>query len=137
MVDKRARAPAPQSMPPPQFSVQGHAQAGGIGPTGFPHGGSTGAGEGGSSSNTLEFLVPKEQAGAVIGKGGQGLRDIRQETVSSDSDLIWCGVVCCCGVCVRQCVWTVSVCVCAWRLEKRRYFSTENYDVAPHITTHQ
>lgn len=30
--------------------------------------------------NSIEFLIPKEQAGAVIGKGGVGLRDIRQET---------------------------------------------------------
>ena len=35
-----------------------------------------------NSGNSIEFLIPKEKVGAVIGKGGQGLREIRQETVS-------------------------------------------------------
>lgn len=39
-----------------------------------------GGASGYSTMKTLDFLIQKDQAGALIGKGGQGLRDIRQET---------------------------------------------------------
>jgi hypothetical protein len=89
VVDKRGRAPAPQapSMFAPAMGPGQQQQQAGFPPPSsslsLPLPPQQGAGVLGDSAHTMEFLLPKEQAGAVIGKGGQGLRDIRQETVSS------------------------------------------------------
>lgn len=45
------------------------AHSGSSGSTGFPDG-----------SRKLEFFIPRETVGGIIGRGGQGLRDLMQET---------------------------------------------------------
>jgi hypothetical protein len=86
VVDKRSRAPPPQA--PPAFNPVGAPYGQSIaGPPSFNH--HSGSSDGHMSSqkqdsgNSMEFFIPKDQVGAVIGKGAQGLRDIRQETVSA------------------------------------------------------
>ena len=81
-MDKRSRALPPQA--PPAYSSMGAPYGLSLvgPPTPNTHSGEPKKQDNG---NSIEFYIPKDQAGAVIGKGGQGLRDIRQETVSECS----------------------------------------------------